>query len=238
MRGKKLSYNPLTNVVKELKEKMVRLMPEQKTLIAVVSNLVEVKYIDPELEKERLNYIKDYVSSNFSLIEINQYSLPLSGILLGFFKISNKTMLVLYSETGKIGNFLAYRGIINTYTKKIDECIDLLQKIYENESIAYDVIRLKKVEPFEAIPASSIEMSEKLTSVPSETLPPSSVFPALVPKYAKKKFAFKEGLILQFADGKNSIKDIIEKSNFSGQEVEEIIEKYEKKGWLQKIYKK
>ena len=57
-------------------------------------------------------------------------------------------------------------------------------------------------------------------------------------EFAKKKFAFQEGLVLQYADGKNSIDNIIEKTEFSKPEVLEIIDKYEKKGWLERIIKK
>lgn len=81
MSGFNLSYNPFVELVNELKEKMAKLLPELNTLIAIADDLADIKYIDPELEKERLDYIKDYVSSNFSLIEIGQYSLPLSGVL-------------------------------------------------------------------------------------------------------------------------------------------------------------
>jgi len=227
-------------VVKELKEKMGKLFPTMKTQIAIVDSLAEIKYIDPELKRTRLSYITDYIASNFNLIEVNQYSLPLSGVLLGFFKISDKAMLVLYSPSGQIGNLLAYRGIIESITPKIDETLELLQKIYEVESIAYDVIRLKKVKTIKtstAAPAAVIESSSTLTPISSQTSSPSLIFPKLDPKYAKKKFAFKEGLCLQFADGKNSIEDISEKCNFSKEEVAEIIDKYQKKGWVEIIYK-
>lgn len=237
MSGFNLSYNPFVELVNELKEKMAKLLPELNTLIAIADDLADIKYIDPELEKERLDYIKDYVSSNFSLIEIGQYSLPLSGVLLGFFKISENVMLILYSETGKIGNLLAYRGLVNTYAKKIDECLDLLREIDELESTSYEIIRLKKVAPIEVTSQTSIEITEKAPSTRLMDVTPNLVFPKLDQKFASKKFAFKEGLILQHCSGKNSIEDIINKSNFSKEEVEEVIEKYESKGWLEVIYK-
>lgn len=234
-----MSYNPLTEVVSELKGKMKSLLPQVDTQIAVVDDLADIKYIDPELEKDRAEYITDYVETNFSLIEINQYSLPLSGVLLGFFKISKKVMLVLYSATGKSGNLLAYRGVISSITEKIEDALDKLQDIYELESIAYDVIRLKKVKTIQPTPALAFDTSEP-TTIPSplETLPPAEIYPLLDPKYVKKKFAFKEGLCLQYADGKNSLNDISEKCNFPIGEIRDIIDKYEKKGWLEIIHKK
>ena len=239
MRGNILSYNPLTEVVNELKGKMKALLPQLNTQIAIIDDLADLKYIDPELEEERAEYIKDYVETNFSLIEINQYSIPLSGVLLGFFKISKKVMLVLYSATGKSGTLLAYRGVLNAFTAKIDEALDKLQEIYELESIAYEIIRLKKVKAVEATPALAFDTSiPTTTTVPLETLSPTEVYPKLDPKYAKKKFAFKEGLCLQYADGKNNLEDISEKCNFSLGEIREIVDKYEKKGWLEIIQKK
>lgn len=146
-------------------------------------------------------------------------------------------MLILYSETGKIGNLLAYRGLVNTYAKKIDECLDLLREIDELESTSYEIIRLKKVAPIEVTSQTSIEITEKAPSTRLMDVTPNLVFPKLDQKFASKKFAFKEGLILQHCSGKNSIEDIINKSNFSKEEVEEVIEKYESKGWLEVIYK-
>ena len=228
----------MESVVNELKDKMSKLFP-MNTQVAVVDSIGEVKYIDPALESERLKYIKEYVTANFELIELNQYSLPLSGVLLGFFKISEKVMLILYAPTGKIGNLLAYRGIVDSFTAKIEETLDLMQEIFEMETLAYDVIRLKKVKAIQptAGPAIAIDTAEVATPVIPKVSSPSSIFPKLDPKYSKKKFAFKEGLCLQFADGKNSIEDISEKCNFSNQEVLEIIDKYQKKGWIEIIYK-
>jgi len=227
-------------VVKKLKEKMTKLFPELTTQIAIVDSLADIKYIDSELEKQRLAYIKDYVSANFDLIEVNQYSLPLSGILLGFFKISERVMLVLYSKTGKIGNLLAYRGIIESFTSKIDEALDLMQEIYDIESLAYDIIRLKKVKTIKtstATPAITIDSADRVSTMPTQISSPDQIYPKLIPKYAKKKFSFKESLVLQHADGKNSVEEISEKCNFQRQEVLEIIDKYQKKGWVELIYK-
>ena len=230
----------MQSVIEELKDKMSKLFP-MNTQVAVVDSTGNIKYIDSALEKERLAYIKDYVSANFNLVELNQYSLPLSGILLGFFKISEKVMLVLYAAKGKIGNLLAYRGIVESFTTKIDETLELIEDIFEMESLAYDVIRLKKVkaiQPAVASPAIAIDSAEIMKPIiMPKTSTPSSIFPKLDPKYAKKKFAFKEGLCLQFADGKNSIEDISEKCSFTNQEVLEIIDKYQKKGWIEIIYK-
>jgi len=39
-------------------------------------------------------------------------------------------------------------------------------------------------------------------------------------------------LILQHCNGKNSIVEIAQKSNFSEYEIQEVIQKYESKGWL------
>ncbi len=239
MRGNILSYNPLKEVVSELKGKMKALLPQLETQIAIIDDLADIKYIDPELEQDRAEYIKDYVETNFSLIEINQYSIPLSGILLGFFKISKKVMLVLYSPTGKSGNLLAYRGLLNTFTGNIDEALNKLQEIYELETIAYDIIRLKKVKAVETVPALAVNSNEPaITPSPLETLSPAEIYPLLDPKYSKKKFAFNEGLCLQYADGKNSLEDISEKCNFPVAEVRDIIDKYEKKGWIEIIHKK
>ena len=106
-------------------------------------------------------------------------------------------------------------------------------------TIAYDIIRLKKVKAVETAPAIAFDTSDS-ASVPSplETLSPAEIYPLLDPKYSKKKFAFNEGLCLQYADGKNSLEDISEKCSFPVAEVRDIVDKYEKKGWIEIIHKK
>ncbi|NVM52479.1 MAG: hypothetical protein HWN66_02165 [Candidatus Helarchaeota archaeon] len=56
--------------------------------------------------------------------------------------------------------------------------------------------------------------------------------PELLKKYRNKKYNFRDGIVLQHADGKSTIDEIVEKSNFSKEEVLDVINTYKKKEWL------
>ncbi|NVM01789.1 MAG: HEAT repeat domain-containing protein [Candidatus Helarchaeota archaeon] len=89
---------------------------------------------------------------------------------------------------------------------------------------------------FDQIKEVQIEQEAKKPiekEVPLETLSSDDIFPKLDEKYAKKRFLFNEALCFQFADGKHNIEEISEESLIPIVEVEEIIEKYKQKGWIE-----
>jgi aminopeptidase-like protein len=61
---------------------------------------------------------------------------------------------------------------------------------------------------------------------------PTKIFPELLERFRSKKFGFKEGLILQLCNGKHSLEDIAKESNLKEEEVLEVINLYQKRGWL------
>ena len=58
------------------------------------------------------------------------------------------------------------------------------------------------------------------------------IIPELQERYRNKKYNFKEGIILQHCTGKLTIKEIVGKTNFSEEEILEVINVYQKKGWM------
>ena len=230
-------FAPLKDAIEELRGKLARINPETP-YIALLDKNAEVKFLDEAL-KDQENYMKEYISSNFGLIAKGEYSLPFSGLLLGFFKISEEAVLVLYLEEGKIGNLLAFRGVIDSMIQKIDTSLIALQKTEEIEDMAYKILRLRKLSEEDLAAAVPVfeEMSDE-GSIPSEYISLSQIFPQLDDKYSKKKFSFKESLIIQFCDGAHSIEEISKKSGYSDYDVQDVILKYEKKGWLKKLVKK
>lgn len=221
-------YSPLTEIIDDLKVKMSKINPVVPS-VAIWNETGDIQYIDAIL-KNRLDYIKDYLATNFHLID--QYSLPLSGTLLGFFKISNRVVMILFQETGKIGTLLAFQGIIKAFSERIDGSIDVVEQIKEIDDSAYELIQLVKIAEGAPVP------SPARVATPASTTPEpiarslEEIYPYLEPKFTKKKFSYKEGLILQHCTGKNSIPVIAQKSNFTEYEIQEIIQKYEGKGWL------
>ncbi|NHI92361.1 MAG: hypothetical protein EAX96_07640 [Candidatus Lokiarchaeota archaeon] len=230
-------FTPLNDAIEELKEKISRISPNQPE-IALLDKSADVKFIDPGL-KDQEKYMKEYVGSNFSLIAKGEYSLPFSGLLLGFFKISEEAILVLFLEEGKIGNLLAFRGAIDSMIQKLDTSLIALQKTLEIEDMAYKIIRLKELtdEELTKLAPAYEEMTDDINQ-PSEYISLSQICPLLDEKYSKKKFSFKESLIIQFCDGEHSIDVISKKSGYSEYDVQDVVLKYEKKGWLKKLVKK
>lgn len=230
-------FPPLNDAINELKEKMSRIS-QQIPAIALLNKNAEIKYIDPGL-REQEKYMKEYIGTNFPLIAVGEYSLPFSGLLLGFFKISDEAVLVLFLPTGKIGNLLAFRGAIDSMVQKIDTSLIALQKTEEIEDMAYKIIRLRKLSDEELIKATPIlyNMSD-ISSKPTDYVSLSQIYPVLDEKYSKKKFSFKESLIIQFCDGEHSLDVISKKSGYSEYDVQDVIMKYEKKGWLKKLVNK
>ena len=230
-------FTPLNDAIEELREKMGRIS-SKTPYIALINKNAEVKFLDSEL-KDQENYMKEYIGSNFDLIANGEYSLPFSGLLLGFFKISEEAVLVLYLEEGKIGNLLAFRGVIDSMIQKLDTSLIALQKTEEIEDMAYQIFRLRKLSDEDL--AAKIPVFEEMSdegSQPSEYISLSQIFPLLDNKYSKKKFSFKESLIIQFCDGEHSIEEISKKSGYSDYDVQDVILKYEKKGWLKKLVRK
>ena len=163
-------FSPLNEAMGELKYKMTRISVTVPA-IALVGKNSEIRYMDPEiLDQEK--YIKEYISSNFSLIAVGEYSLPFSGLLLGFFKISDEAVLVAFLPEGKIGNLLAFRGVIDSMVQKIDTSLIAFQKTEEIENMAYKVLRLRKLSDDDLIAAAPAIPSPMPTA--TELMPTTS----------------------------------------------------------------
>jgi len=232
-----MSFNPFTEIANEMSRKMEKISTPPP-LVCIINELGEIYYIDNAL-KDRESYIREFVNVNFTLIEEGQYSLPISGTLLGFFKMSPKLMFVLYMESGKMGNLLLYRGILGSYRNIIEELQADLQSLNELESSANLVLRLRQrigftgpVIPITETVEAGIPVTSSEIEIETEPIGAQGIYPELLERYRTKKFNFQEGIVLQYCKGQLIMEEIIAKSQFSEAEVKEIIDQYHKKGWL------
>lgn len=232
-----MSFNPFTEVANEMTKKMEKIS-STPPVICIINEEGEIYYIDDNL-KDREPYIREFVNVNFNLIEEGQYSLPISGTTLGFFKMSSQLMFVLYMVSGKVGNLLLYRGLLENYRNIIEELQIDLKSLNEIERNANLIVRLKQRAGF-ARPATPISETVE-AGVPTTALGTEGeiaseivqgVCPELLERYRTKKFNFQEGIVLQYCKGQFTIEEIIAKSQFSEAEVKEIIDQFQKKGWL------
>jgi len=232
-----MSFNPFLQVANDMGKKMEKILSPPPS-ICIISAEGEIYYIDDVL-KDRESYIREFVNVNFPLIEEGQYSLPISGTLLGFFKMSSKLMFVLYMASGTMGNLLLYRGLLENYRTIMEELQTDLQSINELESNVNLLLRLRHKS---GITRAGTPITEKVdVGIPAAvseteigTVPEGiqGVYPKLLDRYGNKKFNFQEGIVLQYCKGLLTIEEIIAKSQFSEAEVKEIIDLYQKKGWL------
>ena len=233
----KMPFDPFAEIAIEMNKKMEKILSPAPA-ICICDSQGEINFIHSAL-KDREHYIREFIKTNFPLIEEGQYSLPISGTLLGFFKMSSKLIFVLYMESGKIGNLLLYRGLLENYRNIIEEVQSDLQSLKELEANANVILKLRQKvgitkpiavvsEKGEVVIPVAVATTESLAG--TEELP--GIYPELLERFRNKKFNFQEGIVLQYCKGKLTVEQIVAKSQFSESEVKEIIDQYQKKGWL------
>ncbi len=249
-----MSFDPYVEIAKDMHKKMEKILSPPPAICIATEN-AEVLYMDEGL-LERLEYIQEYIKTNFDLIEDGQYSFPISGTLLGFFKMSSNLMFILFAavgESSKIGKLLLFRGLLENYHRIIEELKSDLETVQELENSANLVLTLRSKPDFSApafvekiapaeekITASGrIEIGGTLptqidaeTPIPEITPSIAQIYPELLEKYRNKKFNFMEGIILQYCDGQLTLDEVVAKSKYSKEEVMVVLESFEKKGWL------
>ncbi len=108
-------------------------------------------------------------------------------------------------------------SIINTYKDK--GWIEIITTISEDELYKSKIIGKTYI-------SATPDISEKENEGDIE------LYPILLEKYIDKKFSFEEGQVIQFCDGKHSIKQIAELTKKSETEILDVINKYQLKGWI------
>ena len=244
-----MAFDPFQEIITDLHKKMEKIQ-SPGPFICIIDERGEMKYMDEGL-KVRLDYINDFVQKNFDIIETGQYSFPISGTLLGFFKMSSKLMFVLYREEGKIGNLLLYRGLLENYINKIENLNSDLQTIEIWEKNANLILKLRKKGAAGGVAAGIRAIAARLgtedttpsaeTEAGSAPAPKSSgdssaagleIYPELQEKFRNKKFNFKEGLVMQYCNGRMTVEEIAVKTKLTEEDVLEVVNFYQKKGWL------
>lgn len=187
----------LPEMVEQLKAGLGKLVGSNIT-VAIVDANAEIKYIDKAISKFS-DFIVSFTKGNFALLSVGDHSLPLSGTNIAFFKISEKSLVILNSDKGPVGQLLAFKGRMRKYTEQLDL---LLEAVPEEEEEA-------------AIPAKAAVR-----------------VPMLTVSIANKKFGMEEAKVLHLVNGENNITDICEKTKLPQLKVDEILRRYQKKGWI------
>ncbi|MHA1652334.1 MAG: hypothetical protein ACTSYB_19285 [Candidatus Helarchaeota archaeon] len=201
-----------TIIAKEISTSLRRVLVS-KVYIAIVDALGTIHYITPEFD-EYLYFIQSFIKKSFHLLEVGDHSIPFGGVALAFFKISSKALVILYMPKGPSGQLLAFKPMMNTWAKKIDELIGDISTQTESTSTQQNT---------KNIPEKPIKMRfENVKRVPLLVKP--------LPEH--KKFPLDTVTVLQYCDGTYSIEEICEETKFPRLKVELIIREYQKKKFL------
>lgn len=195
-------------------------MLTSRPYIALIDKFGKIQYLDETVEKYR-DFMSSFVQRNFSFLRVGDHSIPISGLNMVFFKLSNKIVLVMFMKQGLVGQLLAFKNKMEKFASKIDQHITLVPP--EGVEGGVEVERVEKEEVIEE------EMPEEEEEV--------KVIPKLVKKIRKKdKFPLKDIVVLNLCDGKNSIKKISEEANVDQMMVWDVLENYKKKKYIKITY--
>jgi hypothetical protein len=195
-------------------------MLTSRPYIALIDKFGKIQYLDEAVEKYR-DFMSSFVQRNFSFLRVGDHSIPISGLNMVFFKLSNKIVLVMFMKQGLVGQLLAFKNKMGKFANEIDQHITLVPPEGLEEGV-----EVEKVVEEEVIEEKPPEEEEEV-----------KVIPKLVKKIRKKdKFPLKDIVVLNLCDGKHSIKHIAEEANVDQMMVWEVLEKYKQKKYIKITY--
>ena len=230
----------------------------KKVYIAVLDRIGQLYYSDPELD-DLIEFIQTFTRTNFKILSINDHSIPLSNSNLVFFKSSQNIMIVLFMKDGRVGQLLTFKRKMAHYGEIFEELLadyieTIRDDIFKDEQIS--------ITPDLSVSQAQVatEVNTESFSIPDQIISPTDPIelaaeteefvleepleldddfegikqiPILLREMgAKDKFEINTSVVFQYCNGKNSVEEIIEKTKLDKGEVEEILERYQSKGWI------
>lgn len=175
---------------------------QTRPYIAIIDYNGEVLYSDKDM-KDYIPSLTDFIKRNFKFLNVGDHSIPFSGRNLVIFRVSDKSCVVLLTLKGYVGQILTFKHILPEISVEIDH--------------------LMKDTP-DFVPE---EVPEVVVEEPIEKKEFAKIYPYITNKVKKKdKFLIEEMAVLRFADGTNTIKEIVEKTNTNEEDVLRILEKF------------
>ena len=203
-------------IIKEMKKDLSQLT-SARAYVAIIDATSQIRYIDSDLD-EFEEFIVNFNNTSFGILKVGDHSIPIGGQNLLFLKLSPKFMLILYTKKGKVGELIPVKKKLDHYIKAIETeigDIDLSQ-------VRTDLMPGVSGANTKAKPAKKV----------------LGIYPTIKQDLIEKqKFPIKEAKILRYCTGENSIEMIMEKTKLTRILVNNIIKKYQKKGFLKVIRK-
>jgi len=225
-----LSEEQFYAINKDIASKLGNLM-FSRPYIAIVDASGKIRYIAEELLSYK-NYIIEFTTKNFNLLQLGDYSIPLGGVNLAFFKPQNNFLIVIHSKKGPVGQLLSFKKIMNNYAKVIG---DLIGDVSPDETLSIPSIS--------TAPTKSVEVETQSQPQPQPQPQKPKIrkigskarrVPILMKELTgKEKFKIDTATILQLCDGTHSIEDIAKTIKLTKLKVDMIIRQFQKKGWIE-----
>ncbi|NHI93105.1 MAG: hypothetical protein EAX96_11430 [Candidatus Lokiarchaeota archaeon] len=230
----------------------------KKVYIAVLDRIGQLYYSDPELD-DLIEFVQTFTRTNFKLLTAGDHSIPLSNSNIVFFKSSDNIMIVLFMKDGRVGQLLTFKRKMDHYGNIFEDLLkdyiaQIRDEVFLDEQISISPeLGVNPKLPNPEINVQSFSVPDQIISptdpIKSENEPQDYVLeepleldedfegikeiPNLLREMSDKdKFEINTSVVFQYCNGKNSIEDIIEKTKLDRKEVEEILERYQTKGWI------
>jgi len=200
--------------------------------IAITDAKGTIQYTDAPLEIYA-KFIQSFVNDNFHLLQIGDHSLPLGGVNLAFFKMSSKSMVILYTVRGVTGQLLSFKARMPEFQARIDQLIGGLIEIPTpiQEPHIYSPLGPSVSADIRSTVSKTLNSTGAVASATKAGL---KTVPFLMRKLTgKEKFPLEDAQILQFCDGTNGLEDICAKTGYNRLKVDEVIRDYQKKKWIE-----
>ncbi|MHA1380133.1 MAG: hypothetical protein ACTSRG_17305 [Candidatus Helarchaeota archaeon] len=178
-----------------------------RTYVSIADVYGNFKIMDEELEPYK-EIIKNSIILNMDYFDVGDYAIPISSKNLMIFKISKKSVVILFANKGNIAQLLSFKKNMDYFATLIDKnLIDV--PIKEKPKV-----KEKKV---------AIQILGKELPIYS---------PILKNLDKKAKFSIDETRILQLIDGKRTFLDIARETDYHWDSLYQLFNKMLKKKWF------
>ncbi len=178
-----------------------------RVYLAILDGTGKIIYIDQEMVTFR-DFIVNFVKYNFKYLKIGDHSLPISGKNIIFFRYP-KSMLVMFSLKGRVGQLLAFKSIMPKYQASVEELIgDIVLEPAAAELVAEAEAKPAVQKPVTITPVILVEKTifSRINTFYKE------IFPKVTKKIKEgAKFNLTTSVILNYSTGNSSFSDIFEK---------------------------
>jgi len=166
--------------------------------VSIVDIYGNIKIIDEQIEPYQ-DIIKRSIEINQHYLGIGDYAIPLSSKNLMIFKISGKSLVILFANKGNIAQLLSFKKNIKHFAAQIDQLLGDIEVPAKTP---------------EAVTVPEVKLVEKKIVLPTKQILGKEMplyYPVLNKKLGDKvKATVQEISILHLCDGQHSFSDILE----------------------------